>query len=189
MSYEVRCECGKAHVVGAADAGSSLRCACGRTVDVPPLHQLRASVGEEALSPAVRIQSLLLAGQLPGTNLCAVCSATTSKRVVIGIECERGELKPGPASRTTAGIGCLFGMAIGGLGGLFAGNRVMQSSNDPAGARYVGQDVAFELPLPVCTGCRSGLNERATLVAALRHVPEYAALLDRYPSAVAKRVS
>ncbi|MBM3979738.1 MAG: hypothetical protein FJ304_05555 [Planctomycetes bacterium] len=179
----------KAHAVSAADAGESLNWACGRTVDVPPLHQLRASVGEEALSPAVRIQSLLLAGQLPGTNLCAVCSATTSKRVLIGIECERGELKPGPASRTTAGIGCLFGMAIGGLGGLFAGNRVMQSSNDTAGAKYVGQDVAFELPLPVCTGCRAGLNDRTALIKALRFVPEYAALLDRYPNAEVKRIS
>ena len=46
MKYEVRCECGKAHAVTGADAGASLACDCGQTVEVPPLHQLRTLAGQ-----------------------------------------------------------------------------------------------------------------------------------------------
>lgn len=41
MTYETDCTCGKVLEVHAADAGATLRCACGRDVDVPPLSRLR----------------------------------------------------------------------------------------------------------------------------------------------------
>ena len=50
MSYQVTCACGKSHAVTLADAGTSLPCGCGRTVEVPPLHKLREHAGETALA-------------------------------------------------------------------------------------------------------------------------------------------
>jgi len=41
MQYETDCSCGKVVVVQAADAGGTLRCACGREVEVPALSRLR----------------------------------------------------------------------------------------------------------------------------------------------------
>src|SRR4051794_31412390 len=111
MSYEVRCECGKAHAVSAADAGSSLRCTCGRTVDVPALHVLRASTGERSVSPLIQIQSGFLSGELPGPPKCACCRRDTDRQVTISIVCEQA-IGNGPAAAgaaaTTALSGCLM---------------------------------------------------------------------------------
>ena len=59
MKYEVRCECGKAHRVAGTDAGTSLRCPCGQTVEVPSLHQLRTAAGEFGVPPELMLSSLL----------------------------------------------------------------------------------------------------------------------------------
>ena len=44
MQFELPCECGRRLIVTAGDAGATLRCECGRTVQVPGLNELRASV-------------------------------------------------------------------------------------------------------------------------------------------------
>lgn len=41
MKYETDCPCGKVLAVQAADAGATLRCACGRELEVPALSRLR----------------------------------------------------------------------------------------------------------------------------------------------------
>ena len=41
MTYETDCPCGKVLTVQAADAGGTVRCACGRELDVPALSKLR----------------------------------------------------------------------------------------------------------------------------------------------------
>ncbi|MBY0456704.1 MAG: DUF1922 domain-containing protein, partial [Gemmataceae bacterium] len=90
MKYEVRCACGKAYEVSAADAGAVFNCACGKTVDVPALHVLRASGGQESISPLLQIQSGFLSGELPGPRKCARCRCDTSRQVRILIVCEQG---------------------------------------------------------------------------------------------------
>lgn len=182
MTYEVRCECGKVHAVSAADAGGIVRCPCGRSVDVPPLHQLRTAAGEDVLSPAVRIEALLLRGLLPGTRACAVCARETDGLVRVAVACERGRIGPPNSSRDQAVTGCLLGLLIGGLPGLFVANRLMKP-NEPEVPKQIGQDVAFTLPLAVCPACRPSLNDSNVLLRALRTVPDYEALLDQYPNA------
>ncbi len=181
MSYKVHCECGKPHEVTGADAGASLRCDCGRTIEVPPLHQLRTAAGEEVLSPAVRIETLLLEGKLPGTRECVSCFRDTGGLVRIAVECERGTMKDDNSSRDGVAAGCLFGLLVGGLPGLYGANRMMQGGPGIT-TKQVGQDVEFTVPLPVCEVCQHELND-AALRVALRHIPEYAALLDQYPDA------
>jgi hypothetical protein len=182
MNYEVRCECGKTLEVTGADAGASLRCGCGRTVDVPPLHQLRLAVGEEALSPAVRIETMLFKKQLPGTRECVVCFRETDDIVSFHVVCERGTMKDDDSAPDGVAGGCLFGCLVGGLPGLIGANRLMRRSA-PSAPKQVGQDVAFTLPMPVCAACEREVSDPAAFPVALRHIPEYAALLDRYPNA------
>ncbi|MBA4191028.1 MAG: hypothetical protein C0467_23835 [Planctomycetaceae bacterium] len=181
MKYEVRCECGKPFSVTGADAGTSLKCGCGRTVEVPPLHQLRTAAGQNVLSPALRVETLLLEGKLPGTRKCAVCTRETDGRSRVAVECARGILKDDGSSRDQIAAGCLFGLLFGGAVGLFGANRIM--SGESANLKAVGQDVAFTLPLPVCEGCQPTVTKPTELRTALRHIPDYAALLDAHPDA------
>ena len=171
MQYEVRCACGNAHAVTGADAGSALPCACGRAVEVPALHELRTAAGEEVLSPAVRIHALLLDKKLPGTSECACCHRETNDLVHVTIECERVITKSGTSKGEWVGGCLLFGVIWAWV--LFQSRPPIQR----------GQDVVLTVPLPLCERCRFELTSLPELRKALRHVPEYAALLDRYPNA------
>src|SRR6185503_15253979 len=51
MRFEVPCECGRRLSVTGGDAGAALRCDCGRTVQVPGLHELGASAPAPAPAP------------------------------------------------------------------------------------------------------------------------------------------
>lgn len=179
MKYEVRCACGKAHAVTGADAGAPLPCACGKRVDVPPLHLLRAAAGEEVLSPAVRVQTLLLEKRLPGTRACAFCRQDTDGVVRAQIQCQWALVSADGPSRAAVAGGCLLSFGLG----LF-----LHMLRDTAPPKEHGQDVVLVAPLPVCEACQPLLTEPGGLRAALRHIPEYAALLDHYPGARVTRV-
>ena len=172
MPYEVHCECGKAHAVSAADAGTSLRCACGHTVDVPPLHQLRTARGREALSPLVQLRALVQNGLVPGTQDCVCCHCHTNNLLRVGIGCEQGSRGPSRAEV----VGCLLAPCIGWVLALVmvVVSRVIRETSD---------DVSVVVPLPVCDACRPTLNHPAVLRQALRQIPEYATLLGYYPRA------
>jgi hypothetical protein len=182
MTYEVRCACGKANRVSGADAGGRVKCACGQTVEVPPLHELRAAAGEGAgLSPAVRIEALLLAGRLPGTRACAACFEDTDNVVRVRAELERAVEVEDDAPSEQLASGCLFGLFTNLLRRRSAEERHERGPSD--GAKRVGRDVSFELPLPVCPACRSKLLAPGALRTALGTVPEYADLLKCHPQA------
>ena len=166
MKYEVRCGCGKTHAVSAADAGSSLPCSCGQTVDVPPLHALRTPGGEGAVSPLVRIRTALLNGRLPGTRACAVCRTETDGRCRVKVLCERTQNQSGPSQAEL--VGCLL---IGLLFGVFMRTQRKNSTDEEA----------VIVPVPICETCRPKLADPNLLPFAVRSVPDYAALLDHYP--------
>jgi hypothetical protein len=172
VSYEVRCECGKPHAVTAADAGSSLRCGCDRTVEVPPLHQLRVSAGQTALSADMQLQAMLQRGELPGTDECVRCHRPTSGAVRVVIDCERAETKA-VYSRQGQVTGCLLGLLFGWI---VIGRAERED-------RVLGRDVVFTVPLRICESCEPEIRSAGALRETLRRVPVYAALLDKYPSA------
>jgi hypothetical protein len=86
--YQLACECTKTLAVTLADAGATLPCNCGPKVDIPPLHQLRILAGENVLSPVVKIRTLLLDNQLPGTQECVRCGNKTDNTVKVEIKFE-----------------------------------------------------------------------------------------------------
>jgi hypothetical protein len=182
MKYEVRCECNKTHTVGAADAGSSLKCLCGRTIEVPPLHQLRTSEGTGAMSPLANIRSALLNNLLPGTRKCAVCGTESDNRCRVKVVCERVANQGGPSQAEV--VGCLLGPSLFGwlvalliVGGL----RAQREST--------GDEEAVIVPLPVCQACRPKLDNTGVLQKAVHQIPDYVALLECYPNAEIQRVA
>jgi hypothetical protein len=177
MSYEVRCECGKTRAVGAADAGTSVRCPCGRSVDVPPLHVLRASVGEPSISPIIQIQALLTRGELPGARDCACCHRVTDHLIRVSVVCERA-IPQGPSVATTAATGCLM---------ILTGIFIFSSSSASAASAQHGSEVSFILPVRMCEGCARYVTTPQAIRTALATTPAYAALLARYPNALIRR--
>lgn len=176
MSYSVPCECGKRVPAGAGDAGATLRCTCGRAVEVPSLHQLRLSAGEEALTPVLRIRAMLAAGLLPGKTACVVCGAAQARSERVHVECERVRVVDGP-SKGEIVTGCIGFVFFGWLLALAAVGSLQKHR------REYGDDVSVQVPLPVCDGCRGSLGTATGLRAAVRAQPDYADLLDRYPNA------
>src|SRR5438128_2209704 len=110
MSYQVSCACGKTHTLTAADAGMTFRCQCGKTFDVPPLHQLRTASGEAAVSPLVHLRTMLRNGQLPGTQECVGCQRQTNNAIRVEIECERVPVRERSHAEV---VGCLLAPCIG----------------------------------------------------------------------------
>jgi hypothetical protein len=162
--------------VGAADAGSTLTCECRRTVDVPPLHELRHAVGELTLSPELLIQDLIGRGEVPPGPECVWCGAPTTGEVCVHVRCEQAEEHVRSASRALSAASALtlwFGMLV--------------FRREPRDVQIRGRDVAFDLPLRACPACAAGRRAVADLRTALAAVPEYAALLAKYPHARVSR--
>jgi hypothetical protein len=180
MDYEVRCECRKTLGVSAADAGSSVRCACGRNVDVPPLHMLRTAAGEQGVSPAVQLQGMLLKNELPGTQRCACCHRDTDHLIRVSVVCEEVIVKE-PSSKGAAVVGC---MAFGLVGGLIA---MFLSKLGQTPIQH-GTQVSFIVPVRICEVCDHELTNSGAIRAALRNTQAYAELLEEYPDAAIRRL-
>jgi hypothetical protein len=182
MSYEVRCECEKAYPIGAADAGVSFRCTCGKRVDVPALHVLRASAGEKTLIPLMQIQSGFMSGELPGPPICACCGRDTTRQISVSVVCERGT-SGAPAVASQVASGCFtVGLMI--LTGIFVFSRdvVGPSGRDSSG-------LSVTVPIFVCEECDGSVTTVSAIRKALDVTPAYSALLERYPDAEIRRVA
>jgi hypothetical protein len=175
MKYEIRCECGQAHAVSGADAGASIPCACGRAVEVPPLHQLRASVGQSSISPVAQIEAMLLGNELPGTNTCAFCHRETNHLLRVRVLCER-VIAETQASPGAVLVGCFL---FGWLGAIMA-SLLDRSTQRPV---EYGREVSFILPVRICEGCAPQLRSPIGVWNALRATPVYVELLTLYPNA------
>ena len=70
MEFEVPCECGRRRRVTAGDAGATLRCECGRAIQVPGLRELQAFAPVPTDVPTQPVPAR--SAQLTGVDL-AVC--------------------------------------------------------------------------------------------------------------------
>jgi len=171
MRYEVRCECGKPFAVTGADAGVSLRCDCGKSVEVPPLHQLRPTAGQDALPAETTLANMLANRQFPDTAECTVCGTATDGVVHVRIACEHAEEQTNRADRAGSFILWLvFDWIV----------KVRRES------RVVGRDVRFRVPVRCCGECAGRLTN-ADLRTAVRRNRVCASVLDKYPHAQVDR--
>lgn len=176
MKYRVDCGCGKEIAVGAGQAGSTVACACGRTVEVPSLRELRVAAGQPATrTPELILQVLLAEGRLPRESDCVGCRRETDGVVWVIAECERPEVQ----SDAAAGWGWTAVALM--LFGLFAAIFVRAlASRVSDTADEVGRDVTLRLPLRCCPACEPSLQGERLWDAALS-VADYGPLLRKYP--------
>jgi hypothetical protein len=155
-------------------AGTRHTCACGRVITVPPLHELRRQAGlpPYELSPELVIEHLLASGELPPDQSCVLCGIDTDHELRVRTECERVQV------RTEGG----FSVALAVLAMLLTGWLILLRRRGPP-TEY-GRDKIYTLPLPLCPECRPALRNEKDVKAAMRQVPEYCRLLDKFPDAV-----
>jgi len=175
MEFQIPCECGVTLTVGEGAAGARLRCDCGRTVIVPALDKLHREAGfpEQRVAPEMAVEALLLAGRLPEEDHCVLCGAETDESVTCLTECERAFVDDGRPSWWQYVLGYL---TLGLFGALVVGasRRTEQEW---------GKDRVFDLPLRICALCRGDVTDSVEAKDAMRRVPLYRALLNKYPDA------
>jgi hypothetical protein len=166
MDYPVTCACGRTHRVSSGAAGTRLVCGCGRQVEVPSLHALRTQAGELTVSVELLLGALLRDGHFPEEKDCLRCGIPTTDICYALVVCERPEVRS-KYDWSLSLVGLLFGHLV-----------FSRRGED----RERGRNVSFRLPLRVCSDCTSRLRHPA-LVEAMRQVPLYGQLLEKYPQA------
>jgi hypothetical protein len=143
MDFHLDCECGASLRVTESAAGASLPCACGRTLQVPPLSEMRRQAGKPAYQARARlvIERMVADGELP-PRTCVACGSTPAGVVDIVTECEKEWTRATGPSRT---IGFLFL-------GLWAFFLREQEE------RVLAHKVSVWTPLTFCSVCRRGLR-------------------------------
>jgi hypothetical protein len=183
MDFHLDCECGNRVAVTEGSAGATVDCACGRTIKVPSLSQLRKLHGLAPvylLNPVREIESLREAGELPPGNECVGCGVPASDIVSLFAECERAW-----ANRPQGIGGWITFLFQPWLFRWLRGGRV----NPTWEGGSFGQNLTLPVPLRVCPDCRPKVEKAARawdqtgIKEFLRDVEVYERLLDRYPDA------
>jgi len=173
QKYPVPCDCGTVREVLAGDAGSSFACDCGKTVDVPSLVKLKASVGQSTVSADFELDQMIGSNALPVEDTCGVCGLRTMNKAFVEVMCDREEEKKGIEKQ--AALGGFFGWAIGWF------LAYLRKRGQPGKA--IGQNLRCHLPIRVCEGCAAGRWTVKLTRTVLDRTPLYARLLDKYPDA------
>ena len=179
MSYAVTCGCGTRHPVSATQAGSTLSCACGRSIEVPPLSDLRSAAGESAipLNTIEEIRVLVRRGELPNGSICPYSDRPANATLVLLVKCEQMWVRGGDRWRTGSIVAAvLFCGWIGALLALFS----------PVRREELGRDTVVEVPVRISSDLADEMlriRQQKKLKSILRKTPIYAKLLEEFPRA------
>lgn len=189
LKVELLCECGRPTVARSKDAGSTIHCACGRSVSVPSLSRLRTLAGRDAFvtNPAEAIETAIRNGEKPAGDRCVMCGATDPSIYTCHATCETTCVKGG--EHESNDMGRLFWLTAVFLvfkfllfafwwRGIFGFRRRSEEFE------IRGHDVGASFPLPVCDSCSStagGVTQVKVAKHVMSKVPMYKALLDHYP--------
>ena len=176
-SYSVFCECGVTHPVSATQAGSTMTCGCGRSVDVPTLSSLRKSAGESAIpSDTIEtIQAMIRGGELPSGDICPYSGRPANDTIFFHVQCERVWVRGGESLES----GNFAYMFLGWIGALIALQKLRPREE-------LGRDISLEVPLCISSDVRPtimGMRRQRGLKALLCQTHIYAQLLQEFPRA------
>jgi hypothetical protein len=138
-------------------AGSATACACGRTVRVPSLSELKAGAGlpRYEVNPAHRIRQMDEDGALPAPVGCPQCDGDSALTLSATVECEQA--LGGDSDDSSLWAVLLFGW-LGALAVL---------ARRGADSREHGGSVVAPACLRLCEGCQRRLGVRSRRVGFL----------------------
>lgn len=187
MSFQIRCECGRTLDVGAADCGQNVACACGKSVKVPRLSELRQSAGLDPYASGIvdKIRGKIAKGELPAEHECLSCYRVTEAKALFSVECERPyRLGTGATSFGLQVLGTAVLLVFFPIIALL--RAVYRQRQDPT---IVGREVAVDVPLRCCEACSA--SRRISARRAKQFMAEtepYRELFKQYPRAKVRRV-
>ena len=182
MTYSVPCECGKTLAVIATDAGTDMRCECGRLVSVPILSQLRATIRPRAYEAGTidKINRMIRDGQLPPGDRCMICGVTTSDALDVHVQCESAWVKgPGNTRFLLVALGILFFPFW--ILWVFLGRELLGEER-----KELGCERSACAPLRICTKHGDELRRKwttAKIKKLLLAILVYRELLAEFPAA------
>ncbi len=121
-----------------------LLCKCGRKIEVPSLSELRRMSGHgPTLSPAVLIETMVAAGELPAMTDCAGCGTDTRNEVDVIARVERARVRDGSGNV----VAKVFFVLMFGWIAYF----LIRANRHP---RLIGTDRDIRLPIRICQDCQ-----------------------------------
>ncbi len=162
------CPCGKLIPVTAGQAGGNVTCACGTTVEVPSLMQLKRAAGVPVATPELTLMGMLDSGEVPGDRSCCACGEEFAAVWRMSVVCESVE---------NAKQGTRFNPLFLLFGWIVVTFYTKTSNGDER-----GRNVSFDLPLRFCSACAASCRGKE-LRAELEKVEEYRRLVEKYPHA------
>jgi hypothetical protein len=186
VEVELACECGWHVVARSGDAGDSIPCRCGRTVNVPNLGRLRMMAGQDAYvtNPAEAIAKLQRTGGSPAGNNCLLCGSHSPTLYRCDANCESSHVKGATEKNFSMILSWLAFVSMA----FFAGLAFLRQSKETQ-LEVRGHDVAVTFDIPLCDAClaTAGSPERIKNAKRLMGlVPPYRELLTHYPDLVLK---
>jgi hypothetical protein len=182
MDYAVACPCGNQIEVRAAQAGSKVQCACGQSVTIPALSQLRHVAGQPRYEVSIvdKVRRMVSDGRLPIGQLCIECGRNTQSTSTFIVECQRPRTRGNSYWKTifltlTATLLAPFWMALA----IF--QEVRDADRNP---EITGTELIVHTPIRLCSECSSKLgSHQRQLQRLLRREAAYDELLREYPAA------
>lgn len=139
--FKISCVCGASLVVRHTEAGSKIKCDCGKEIDVHRLAELRRNAGSDGIvrNPVEQVLAKINTNELPNKE-CVVCGTPAEHHVQLFAECELGKTK------TTGGFdwGLLFAT-------LFLPISIFSWRSEEH--EYEGRDTVVPVPLTFCSAC------------------------------------
>lgn len=179
--YSVRCSCGRAQAVQAAQAGSEVSCVCGTTLDVPSLSSLRLAVGENAIpqNTIERIRGMVRGNELPTGVICSCCGRVANDTIVLRVQCERSSVRGGRS---------MFDSVVMAVGSALTLHLVhLLHSWEQRPPEKLGRDSSVNVPVRIWSDCRRRIERSRSqrkLKKLLADTPVYRELLAEYPRAI-----
>jgi len=179
LQVALECTCGRSTTARTKDAGGTLTCACGNSVAVPKLSELRLMAGADAFitNPAEAILKSQREGNEPGGDKCLLCGAASPVFYECHAVCEQSHVKKTGESKSTEMLRWLILP--------FIANIILSLNREDQKIDRLGHDIDVKFRLPVCNLCQSSTGNPTRPAVAKKlmlRVPLYKQLLDYYPS-------
>ena len=143
----ISCECGKWVAVNPEDAGSAVKCVCGRRVEVPLLDEFEGrSELISATTLEARILRLVRVGELPMRDGCVVCETVSDLEIIPTIlECE------------TSSVHYRDSVSVIWVPGIFSIWTYKEEKPE-----VFGNDTSVPAPVCLCKQCQTCLHSKKT---------------------------
>jgi hypothetical protein len=120
-----------------------VQCACGRSISVPSLVQLRRQAGVRTVAAAIVIENMLAHGELPTLKSCARCNGPSDEKVDVSAECEK------VWSNEPEGVSWIIGFLFFGIWMLLWDLMTEKKEH--------GRNLVLHLPVKLCRACHGQL--------------------------------